>query len=52
MSNPAESHQVVLITGELPSIYAQYQRVQNYIVSELSAYNEQWINPDFDNPNL
>ena len=23
-----------------------------YIVSELSAYNEQWINPDFDNPNL
>lgn len=29
MSNPAESHQVVLITGELPGIYAQYQRVQN-----------------------
>ncbi len=23
-----------------------------YIVSELSADNEQWINPDFGNPNL
>ena len=23
-----------------------------YIVPELTADNEQWINPDFDNPNL
>ncbi len=33
-------------------IHAQYRKVQNLWIPELSTDNEQWINPDFGSPDL
>ena len=52
ISSPAELHQAGLITGELPSICAISANLKSTSCPELTADNEQWINPNFGSPDL